>query len=295
MRVGYGRGYYGEGQLVQRPKRRGSGWIKLALVVGAGAVIWLMWPRSPKPEQAPGSGPGDDPGPSPPSPPSPGGQMGQLGATQEPVVQQQTSQYVAQQVPQYAEPRGLVVQQAPQYTEPRVPRYAEPRDLMSPQAPQYAEPRVPRYAEPRDLMSPQAPQYAEPRGLVAQQALRYAEPRDFMSSQAPQYTESRAPRHAELRGLLPPQASQYAEPRDFAPPEARRFASQPRRTDVRGLSTRRADVQGSASQAHAEMLSPTSQQVYEDAVVASARQLQATGAKVVMAPHLAHLAHRLLP
>ena len=273
MRVGYGRGYYGEGQLVQRPKRRGSGWIKLALVVGAGAVIWLMWPRSPKPEQAPGSGPGDDPGPSPPSPPSPGGQMGQLGATQEPVVQQQTSQYVAQQVPQYAEPRGLVVQQAPQYTEPRVPRYAEPRDLMS----------------------PQAPQYAEPRGLVAQQALRYAEPRDFMSSQAPQYTESRAPRHAELRGLLPPQASQYAEPRDFAPPEARRFASQPRRTDVRGLSTRRADVQGSASQAHAEMLSPTSQQVYEDAVVASARQLQATGAKVVMAPHLAHLAHRLLP
>jgi hypothetical protein len=36
-----------------------------------------------------------------------------------------------------------------------------------------------------------------------------------------------------------------------------------------------------------------SQQAYEDAVVASARQLQATGAKGVLAPHLAHLAHRI--
>jgi hypothetical protein len=36
-----------------------------------------------------------------------------------------------------------------------------------------------------------------------------------------------------------------------------------------------------------------SQQAYEDAVVASARQLQASGAKVVLAPHLAHLAPRL--
>jgi len=36
-----------------------------------------------------------------------------------------------------------------------------------------------------------------------------------------------------------------------------------------------------------------SQQAYEDAVVASARQLQATGTKVVLAPHLAHLASRI--
>lgn len=35
------------------------------------------------------------------------------------------------------------------------------------------------------------------------------------------------------------------------------------------------------------------QQAYEDAVVASALQLQAAGAKVVLAPHLAHLAPRL--
>lgn len=35
------------------------------------------------------------------------------------------------------------------------------------------------------------------------------------------------------------------------------------------------------------------QKVYEDAVVASARQLQAAGAKVLLAPHLAHLAPRL--
>lgn len=71
MRVGYGRGYYGEGQLIQHPtRRRGSGWIKLALVVGAGAVIWLMWPRRSS-EVGPGSEPGGDEPRSPPPPPSP--------------------------------------------------------------------------------------------------------------------------------------------------------------------------------------------------------------------------------
>src|SRR5262249_3163311 len=45
MSAGYGRGYYGENQLAKSP-RRGGGWFKVALVVGVGAVVWLMWPRS---------------------------------------------------------------------------------------------------------------------------------------------------------------------------------------------------------------------------------------------------------
>jgi hypothetical protein len=69
MRAGYGRGYYGVGQLARPPqRRRGSVWTKVALVVGVGAVIWLMWPRS-KPEYEPESGRGsDEPKPPPPSP-----------------------------------------------------------------------------------------------------------------------------------------------------------------------------------------------------------------------------------
>jgi hypothetical protein len=70
MRSGHGRGYYGEGQLAQDPpQRRGSGWVKLALVVGVGAVIWVMWPRTPKIALAPGAGdegPGVPPLPLPP-------------------------------------------------------------------------------------------------------------------------------------------------------------------------------------------------------------------------------------
>ena len=53
MKAGYGRGYYGQEQLAKPPARRGSGWIKWALavgVVGAGTVIWLMWPRKPDEE-----------------------------------------------------------------------------------------------------------------------------------------------------------------------------------------------------------------------------------------------------
>jgi hypothetical protein len=34
---------------------------------------------------------------------------------------------------------------------------------------------------------------------------------------------------------------------------------------------------------------------YEDSVIKSAKQLQAAGAKVVLAPHLEHLAPRLEP
>lgn len=43
--AGYGRGYYGENQLAKDPPRRGSVWIKIALVLGAGAVIWYVWRR----------------------------------------------------------------------------------------------------------------------------------------------------------------------------------------------------------------------------------------------------------
>jgi hypothetical protein len=63
MKTGYGRGYYGEGQLVQSPARPRSSWTKWALaggVVAAGAVIWFMWPR--KSEFGIG---GEDPRPSP--------------------------------------------------------------------------------------------------------------------------------------------------------------------------------------------------------------------------------------
>jgi hypothetical protein len=44
MSNGYGRGYYGENQLA-RPPRQGSGWTKVALVLGVGAVAWFLWPR----------------------------------------------------------------------------------------------------------------------------------------------------------------------------------------------------------------------------------------------------------
>lgn len=69
MNAGYGRGYYGVGQLARPPQRpRTSGWIKVALVVGVGAVVWLVWPRS-KPSYDPDAGRGD--GPPPPAPPGP--------------------------------------------------------------------------------------------------------------------------------------------------------------------------------------------------------------------------------
>jgi len=76
MNAGYGRGYYGVGQLAPRPQRsRTSNWVKIALVVGAGAVVWLLWPRSKAhvPETV---------GAEPPPPPSPPPDLGplQLGA-----------------------------------------------------------------------------------------------------------------------------------------------------------------------------------------------------------------------
>ncbi len=75
MSLGYGRGYYGSSQLARPPRRRGGGWAKLALVVGVGAVVWLMWPKL---EQQPWPGrDGDEPKPPPPPPPPLEGQPAQ--------------------------------------------------------------------------------------------------------------------------------------------------------------------------------------------------------------------------
>jgi len=43
--AGYGRGYYGSGQLAQSAPRRRS-WLTIAAVLGVGtAAVWLLWPR----------------------------------------------------------------------------------------------------------------------------------------------------------------------------------------------------------------------------------------------------------
>jgi hypothetical protein len=118
--TGYGRGYYGEGQLAPQP-RHGSGWIKLGLVVGVGAVVWYMWPRKTKPDYgANGGGGGDGPRPVAPAPMSPlpewqaplapisqgGYQEGQSHA----YLPQQT--YLAHQTYDDAQSRGYASQQA---------------------------------------------------------------------------------------------------------------------------------------------------------------------------------------
>jgi hypothetical protein len=44
--MGYGRGYYGDAQLENRQEqKRGGGWFKVVLAVGAGAALWYFWPR----------------------------------------------------------------------------------------------------------------------------------------------------------------------------------------------------------------------------------------------------------
>ena len=69
MKAGYGRGYYGTGQLAPQPPRRrgGGGWIKIAVVVGVGAAVWFMWPRKSAPISDEFGGGGD--APKPPAPP----------------------------------------------------------------------------------------------------------------------------------------------------------------------------------------------------------------------------------
>lgn len=46
MKSGYGRGYYGEGQLAQEPRRKKS-WFTVVVVLGVGAAaVWFLWPRN---------------------------------------------------------------------------------------------------------------------------------------------------------------------------------------------------------------------------------------------------------
>ncbi len=46
MKSGYGRGYYGEGQLAQEPRRKKS-WFTVVVVLGVGAAaVWWLWPRN---------------------------------------------------------------------------------------------------------------------------------------------------------------------------------------------------------------------------------------------------------
>jgi len=172
--TGYGRGYYGEDQLAKAPRRRGGGWIKIALVLGVGAVVWLMWPRKTTGVVREGLAP--SPGPMPP-----GGQLAQLPAQQLPA--QQFSQQ----------------QLAPQ----------------------------------------------QPLPILPQQALgQIAQPQALPALPPPTLPPEQSPQHGQLAQLA--QSNGY----------------------------------------------PSSKE-YEDAVVASAKQLQASGAKVMLAPHLAHLTPRL--
>jgi hypothetical protein len=156
---GYGRGYYGDEQLAKPPKRKGFPWVKIALVVGVGAVVWFMWPRRPSVQPWPNMDPQQPPPPNPPQPLMPAQSIGWAQA---------------------------------QPSQPPLP------------APQ---------------MQP-----------------------------SPQMTLPPAPTHAPL----PAHATQFAQSRGY----------------------------------------PSTKE-YEDAVVASARQLKDSGAQIVLAPHLAHLTPRL--
>jgi hypothetical protein len=96
MKIGYGRGYYGAGQLALVPPRRGSGWFKLALVVGVGAAVWYLWPRKPYPAYDSSGGGGE--GPHPPTPtPTPTPPEGQLSQVLTPGEDAQARGYPSQQ------------------------------------------------------------------------------------------------------------------------------------------------------------------------------------------------------
>lgn len=108
MKVGYGRGYYGVGQLApkQPPQRRGGGWIKFAVVVGVGAVVWYMWPRK-QSEYSPSPGlDGREPkAPAPPAPPLLEGQLPTL-LTQPTQPTQPTQLAQLESLDQVAQSRG---------------------------------------------------------------------------------------------------------------------------------------------------------------------------------------------
>jgi hypothetical protein len=175
--AGYGRGYYGDNQLAKAPPRRGGGWLKIALVVGAGGVAWIIWRRR------------------------------------------------AARTAQLAE-FGLVAGQP-----------ISAQVLSSPEW-QLAQPQLaqPQLAQPQ-LAQPQLaqPQLAQPQ-LV---------PAPYPAPSAPPVLTEPQVHHAQV-------AQQLIQSRVYP-----------------------------------------SMRAYEDAIVASARQLQDSGAEVVLAPHLAHLAPRL--
>jgi hypothetical protein len=53
MSAGYGRGYYGEGQLAKSAPRRRN-WFTIVAVLGVGAaVVWLLWPSKTAPDLGP--------------------------------------------------------------------------------------------------------------------------------------------------------------------------------------------------------------------------------------------------
>jgi hypothetical protein len=52
MSEGYGRGYYGSGQLNRPPSGSGRGWLIGLAVVGIGAAAWYFWPRKTMPVTA---------------------------------------------------------------------------------------------------------------------------------------------------------------------------------------------------------------------------------------------------
>jgi hypothetical protein len=65
MKSGYGRGYYGAGQLASSAPRQRS-WFKIVAFVGVGAAaVWLLWPRGSLPAGVAGG-----PEAAPPLPPA---------------------------------------------------------------------------------------------------------------------------------------------------------------------------------------------------------------------------------
>ena len=241
-KAGYGRGYYGQEQLAKPPTPRGSRWTKWAFavgVVGAGAVIWLMWPRKPEQNDADGAGPEDDP-----------------------------------------RARAL----PPGQTAPLSSQRAQP-------APQLAAPCFFPGTEVRGLShSVEALELSH--GAEARGLRHSGEGRGFSYG-----GEGRGSSHgAEARGSFHDgegRGSSYEARGSFYGGEGRGSShgagARSSFHDGKGRGSFYGGEGGDLS--HSTM--SQSQQAYEDAVVASARQLQATGTKVVLAPHLAHLASRI--
>ena len=69
MSAGYGRGYYGDGQLAHSAPRRKKNWFTTMAVLGVGATaVWLLWPRKTAYDLVPGGRAPERPMPSASSP-----------------------------------------------------------------------------------------------------------------------------------------------------------------------------------------------------------------------------------